>query len=255
MAFLHCEIASESLRMATAVDVILPDKGELSEVKTLYLLHGLTDDCTGWTRYTAVERYARERGLAVVLPEVQRSFYTDMAYGVNYFSYVAKELPQKMRKMFGFSAKREKNMIAGLSMGGYGALKCALTYPEQYFGCAAFSSACDMERNFHERYIDEQRQRELQAIFGRELQLPEKDDLFALLKKSADAPVKPKFFITCGTDDMLLPQNRSFKAAMEELPYDLTYMEWKGDHTWEFWDKSILLALELLADHRKKLSL
>ena len=178
-----------------------------------------------------------------------------MAYGVNYFSYVAKELPQKMRKMFGFSAKREKNMIAGLSMGGYGALKCALAYPEQYFGCAAFSSACDMRRNFHERYIDEQRQRELQAIFGLELQLPEKDDLFALLKKSADAPVKPKFFITCGTDDLLLPQNRSFKAAMEELPYDLTYMEWKGDHTWEFWDKSILLALELLADHRKKLSL
>ena len=79
MAFLHCEIASESLRMATAVDVILPDKGDLSEVKTLYLLHGLTDDCTGWTRYTAVERYAREHGLAVVLPEVQRSFYTDMA--------------------------------------------------------------------------------------------------------------------------------------------------------------------------------
>ena len=50
MAFLRCEIASESLRMATAVDVILPDNGELSEVKTLYLLHGLTDDCTGWTR-------------------------------------------------------------------------------------------------------------------------------------------------------------------------------------------------------------
>ena len=93
MAFLHCEIASESLRMATAVDVILPDKGELSEVKTLYLLHGLTDDCTGWTRYTAVERYARERGLAVVLPEVQRSFYTDMAYGLPYFTYVSEELP------------------------------------------------------------------------------------------------------------------------------------------------------------------
>ena len=68
MAFLHCEIASESLRMATAVDVILPDKGELSEVKTLYLLHGLTDDCTGWTRYTAVERYARERGATSTLP-------------------------------------------------------------------------------------------------------------------------------------------------------------------------------------------
>ena len=87
MAFLRCEIASESLRMATAVDVILPDKGALSETKTLYLLHGLTDDRTGWTRYTAVERYARERGIAVVLPEVQRSFYTDMVYGPPYFTY------------------------------------------------------------------------------------------------------------------------------------------------------------------------
>ena len=104
MAFLHCEIASESLRMATAVDVILPDNGDLSEIKTLYLLHGLTDDCTGWTRYTAVERYARERGLAVVLPEVQRSFYTDMAYGLPYFTDVSEELPAVCRRMFGLGA-------------------------------------------------------------------------------------------------------------------------------------------------------
>lgn len=255
MSILRADFYSEQLTMNTSAIIVLPDDIPNNRARVLYLLHGLSDNCTGWMRLTGIERYARERKMAVVMPEVQRSFYTDMAYGVNYFSYIAEELPQKMRKMFGFSAKREKNMIAGLSMGGYGALKCALTYPEQYFGCAAFSSACDMKRNFHERYIDEQRQRELQAIFGLELQLPEKDDLFALLKKSADAPVKPKFFITCGTDDMLLPQNRSFKAAMEELPYDLTYMEWKGDHTWEFWDKSILLALELLADHRKKLSL
>lgn len=121
MAFLRCEIASESLRMATAVDVILPDKGDLSEVKTLYLLHGLTDDCTGWTRYTAVERYVRERGLAVVLPEVQRSFYTDMAYGLPYFTYVSEELPAVCRRMFGLGAAREQNYIFGLSMGGYGA--------------------------------------------------------------------------------------------------------------------------------------
>ena len=146
MAFLHCEIASESLRMATAVDVILPDKGELSEVKTLYLLHGLTDDCTGWTRYTAVERYARERGLAVVLPEVQRSFYTDMAYGLPYFTYVSEELPAVCRRMFGLGAAREQNYIFGLSMGGYGAMKCALTYPDRYAGAASFSGVCDLRR-------------------------------------------------------------------------------------------------------------
>lgn len=252
MAFLRTDFYSEQLTMNTTAMVILPDDIKNSSAKVLYLLHGLSDNCTGWTRLTGIERYARERNMAVVMPEVQRSFYTDMAYGVNYFSYAANELPEKMQKMFGFSKKREKNMIAGLSMGGYGALKCALTYPERYFGCAAFSSACDMERNIRERYIDEQRHRELQAIFGMELTIPARDNLFALLKKNADAPVKPRFFLSCGTDDLLLPQNRSFKAAMEALPYDLTYMEWKGDHTWDFWDKSIQLALHELVDQKKR---
>ena len=167
MAFLNCEIATESQRKATAVDVILPEKGELSEVKTLYLLHGLTDDCTGWTRYTAVERYARERGLAVVLPEVQRSFYTDMAYGLPYFTYVSEELPAVCRRMFGLGAAREQNYIFGLSMGGYGAMKCALTYPDRYAGAASFSGVCDLRRTVERRSIS-LHESEIAAIFGEE---------------------------------------------------------------------------------------
>ena len=165
MAFLRCEIASESLRMATAVDVILPDKGALSETKTLYLLHGLTDDRTGWTRYTAVERYARERGIAVVLPEVQRSFYTDMVYGLPYFTYVAEELPAVCRRMFGLGAAREQNYIFGLSMGGYGAMKCALTYPDRYAGAASFSGVCELCRTV-ERRSSSLHESEIAAIFG-----------------------------------------------------------------------------------------
>ena len=93
MAFLNCEVFSKTLNMATALRVILPDEGELGAANTVYLLHGLSDNSSGWTRYTAVEQYARERGLAVVMPEVQRSFYADMAAGLNYFGYVAVELP------------------------------------------------------------------------------------------------------------------------------------------------------------------
>jgi S-formylglutathione hydrolase FrmB len=63
-------------------------------VKVVYLLHGLTDNCTGWTRYSSCERYARERGVALVIPEVQRSFYIDGVYGLKYFTYVAEELPK-----------------------------------------------------------------------------------------------------------------------------------------------------------------
>ena len=208
MAFLRCEIASESLRMATAVDVILPDKGDLSEVKTLYLLHGLTDDCTGWTRYTAVERYARERGLAVVLPEVQRSFYTDMAYGLPYFTYVSEELPAVCRRMFGLGAAREQNYIFGLSMGGYGAMKCALTYPGRYAGAASFSGVCDLR----------------------------------------STETAPGLYLSCGEQDGLYAANERFSAHLASLSLAHRFDHWPGAHTWDFWDTSLRAALAYFFD-------
>ena len=113
MAFLNCEVFSKTLNMATALRVILPDEGELGAANTVYLLHGLSDNSSGWTRYTAVEQYARERGLAVVMPEVQRSFYADMAAGLDYFGYVAVELPAMCERMFGLPHERTKRYVMG----------------------------------------------------------------------------------------------------------------------------------------------
>ena len=146
MAFLHCEIFSNTLDMATAVNVILPNEGDPDEAPVLMLLHGLSDNASGWSRYTAVEQYAREIGIAVIMPEVQRSFYTDMVCGLPYFTYISSELPAQCRRMFGLSGRRERNYIAGLSMGGYGALKCALTFPDYYIGCGSFSGVADFRR-------------------------------------------------------------------------------------------------------------
>lgn len=129
--------------MVTSFIALLPEQLELNRVPVIYLFHGLTDNCTGWTRYTSVERYARDHSAAVIMPEVQRSYYTDMAYGMKYFTYVHDELPRLCRHMFGLSDKRELNYVMGLSMGGCGALKCALTTPERYAGCAAFSAVAD----------------------------------------------------------------------------------------------------------------
>ena len=89
MALLRVEYSSKSLGMNTSFQVFLPDEGDLKETKVVYLLHGLTDNCTGWTRYSSCERYARERGVALVIPEVQRSFYIDGVYGLKYFTYVS----------------------------------------------------------------------------------------------------------------------------------------------------------------------
>ena len=83
MSVLRADFYSEALTMNTSAVIILPDDIANSRAKVLYLLHGLSDNCTGWMRLTGVERYARERKMAVVMPEVQRRFYTNKAYGVN----------------------------------------------------------------------------------------------------------------------------------------------------------------------------
>ncbi len=241
MAHLRCDIRSEALGMNTSVEVILPDEGKMKDAPVIYLLHGLSDNCTAWTRFTAIERYARQKGAAVVMPEVQRSFYADMALGPGYFTYVSRELPQLCAHFFGLSGRREKNFVMGLSMGGYGALKCALTNPKQYAGCASFSGVTEIEGRAAR--ADERFGREFQAIFGPERKVPPEASLTKLLEKRK-AYQLPKFFITCGEQDGLFPENERFAEALEKKGAAYSFNHWPGDHTWELWDKSVELAIK-----------
>jgi len=236
MAFLNCHIHSSELSMATTVQVILPDTGDLSEAKTVYLLHGLSDDSTSWSRYTACEQYARTRGLAVVMPEVQRSFYNDMAQGLPYFTYVSRELPSICRRMFGLSADRERNYIMGLSMGGFGALKCALTYPERYAGCGSFSGVVDVQtRLLKEKFCN----RENIAIWGSESQAGPENDLRGLVKRDAGRGPLPRLYLSCGEQDVLYDMNCAFHRFLTEQGVASRFDHREGGHTWEFWDRSL----------------
>ena len=135
MAFLELNYYSESLRRRVTVNVLLPEIDKKADgvgapdcesYKTLYLFHGLTGNRSDWIRKSSIERYAEKYKIAVVMPEVGRSWYTDTAYGENNFTFVTEELPKVCRSYFkGMSSKREDNFVAGLSMGGYGAVKAA----------------------------------------------------------------------------------------------------------------------------------
>ena len=160
MPRLHVDFYSQALSMNTNAAVLLPQSqkdfisggarynGE-GKIPVLWLLHGMGDDYTSWQRYTNVERYALARGIAVVMPSVlSQCFYCDMVKGLAYFEYISQEMPRLFREMFPqLSARREDNFIAGLSMGGYGALKVALTYPEEYaaVGCFSAGNLIEME--------------------------------------------------------------------------------------------------------------
>ena len=136
MALIDLKFYSQMLGMQTEAYIIVPQRSTVGEIgidgkkdnkeyKTLYLLHGLSDDHSIWLRRTSIERYAADYGICVVMPCGGKSFYTDMKYGMKYFSYITEELPCVVEEFLKVSNKREDRCIAGLSMGGYGALKAA----------------------------------------------------------------------------------------------------------------------------------
>lgn len=249
MAFLEMHLPSESLKQGVSVNILLPDKTDGEKFKTLWLLHGQSDDHTSWMRYTAVERYAREYGLAVVMPCADRSWYTDTAYGAKYFTYITEELPKKMALWFrGYSNAREDNLIMGLSMGGYGALKATLTCPEKYGFCASLSGALDITRK-NRPYSLEQ----WQGIFGFDIQSAAelegtKHDLFALAKEGKELP---HIYLWCGTEDSLIEVNQRFSAQLSGLGIDHTFQSSEGRHVWKYWDLHLQDALACWQSQRK----
>src|SRR3712207_5671442 len=110
----------------------------------LYLLHGLSDDDTTWLRRTSVERFVAPLGWAVVMPQVHRSFYSDEQLGGQFWTFVSEELPGLVDRFFRVSTAREDTFVAGLSMGGYGALKLALRQPDRFAVAASLSGALDL---------------------------------------------------------------------------------------------------------------
>ena len=214
---------------------------------TLYLLHGLSDDHTIWGRRTSIERYVAELGLAVVMPAVHRSFYTDMVRGDgNYWSFISEELPAIARSFFPLSDKREDNYVAGLSMGGYGAFKLALRKPESFAAAASLSGALDLrQRLANPEGISD----EIRSIFG---EAGSQQRVFGDLMDASQGVVdsgalRPKLYAACGLDDFLLEENRSFAQHMKQINYDLHYEEDAGyNHSWGYWDLTIQRVLKWL---------
>lgn len=250
MAFLDLKFYSEALGMQTEVYVVIPQRSNLGEIgigtakgadkyKCLYLLHGLSDDHTIWMRRTAIERYATEYGICVVMPCGGRSFYTDMKYSMKYYTFVARELPRIICEMFQVSDRREDNFLAGNSMGGYGALKIALKECDSFCAAAALSPVTDLKFLF-----DTGREELFHLIFGETDEIPEREQLSWLLEQKKDDPNRPRIFVGVGTEDFLYDDSISFREKIEKLPYDFTYRESSGGHNWAFWDEYIQYALK-----------
>ncbi len=255
MAFFEANFYSESLGLQTTVNVIMPQRhtdGQIgvegkagnAEYKCLYLLHGLSDDHSIWLRRTSIERYADEYGICVVMPFGGKSFYTDMKYGEQFYTYISEELPRLMYEFFGISQKRENNFIAGLSMGGYGALKIGLKNPEKYAACAGLSSVADI-RSWTKGCPDL-----MASVFGENPQVPDSEDLFCIAENADKNALKPRVYMGVGTEDFLYEDNVRLRDKFQTLGFDYTYRESSGTHCWTFWDEYIQYVMNWMFNEK-----
>lgn len=247
MALITCDFFSDVLGLSTSMTVILPQattsqigmRGVASRDRhpTLYLLHGLSDDHTIWLRRTSIERYVAPLGLAVVMPQVHRSFYADEVHGMKFWTFLSEELPAVAGSFFPLSSAREDTFVAGLSMGGYGAVKWALRRPERFAAAATLSGALDVAALQGRTVLDDD---PVNKAFGGRPVAGTPDDLLWLLDRAAAHSTDlPALYLACGNEDFLVEDNQTFVAAAEAAGIPLTSRFTPGTHDWDYWDAAI----------------
>ena len=257
MAIIQTNFYSKILGFKTDINVIIPspDAGEIQTKETseyfhkgakfqvLYLLHGTYGDYTDWVRLSGIERYAQEYKIAVIMPSAANSFYQDMKVGSDYYTYVAEELPDFVAKLFPISTRREDAFIAGLSMGGYGAVRIALKQPEKFAACGTLSGVLNVQqfRDGIQKYMTEDPYA-WSCVFQDTAHInSEEVDLFQLLDRCIyEGKTIPRIYQTVGTEDTVAYEMNVYaRERFQHYKISYTYEEKKGIHDWNFWDMQI----------------
>jgi len=263
MAFIQCNCQSQLLGVGVTFWAIVPEppfapgkkrKPAAVRFPVLYLLHGLSDDHTMWVRKTSIERYALDAGIAVVMPAVNRSFYADMKHGYPYWAFITEELPYLAQRMLPVSDRPSHTYVAGLSMGGYGAFKMALTFPQRFAAAASLSGALDMAHRTDDAGVDDGLNPDLTLCFGGPecVENTENDLLMLLGRYSKSKGRKPLLYQWCGTEDFLYGHNTVFRKRAKKLGVRLTYEEGPGGHEWVCWDRQIQRFIELVTSRKSR---
>lgn len=274
------DFQSVSLHKQTTVNVLCPQGAKrTSELPSILLLHGMTDDQTGWLRRSLAENYAEKLGICLILPNADLSFYTDMAYGGDYLTFLAEELPAFLREYFPLAPFREKNFVAGNSMGGYGAFLLAMRYPQRF--AAAFSLSGPMKISWICRILsdpglaalyatgDTPRLREEVLRIAAQEKIPEllinsllesgdmtrifwgmfgggecspdgsSLDLLTLMEGERFSESPVDLYAFCGKQDYHYESNLLFEKAAKRAGIKYRLNTGDGGHDWDYWNRKL----------------
>lgn len=248
MAWLTINFNSEALQMPVMLDVLIP-QGH-GGYKQLYLLHGAGGDHTSWVTKSRAADYAEGKNIAVIMPSGNNKCYVNNRHGKDYFTFLTEELPKKCETWFSLSEKKEDRYIAGMSMGGYGAVYAALKRPDLYAAAFSYSGLLDIAERFHKpQGLD------LYPVFGSKEEFStETYDLFDIVNSYTKKTGKtvdniPRFYITCGLQDQRIGMSRALYKAMKEKKFAVSYLEENGGHNWDYWDHCIRNTLEMIGEN------
>lgn len=255
---LNCRYYSTVLLRNVEFNVLIPTPtshgGQLQKepFKVLYLLHGLHGDANSWLYRSNIERHIEGTNILVVMPDVRNSFYQDMVYGENYFTYLTKELPEYIQTIFPVSKKREDTFVAGLSMGGYGAWLLALSCPDKYAAAASLSGFVDagyrvtpLLPGFSADALGRVPPFMFHAYGDMTKIAGSHRDIIALFEKAKAAGTLPRLYQSCGTEDFLFQMNQRVNETLTEMGATIDYWEVPGfEHEWDFWDLEIKNVLK-----------
>lgn len=231
--------------------IIIPEKYDEKNGRypVLYLLHGLFGSFENWSELTRLREYASGYRLIIVMPEGGDDWYTDRGSGEDHESYLIRELIPAVEGGFRTIETRGGRAIGGNSMGGYGAFKIGLKYPEMFTFAASLSGAFDaptlseasMESVWSELGPS------LTKVFGGDRSLRRTENDLIYLASKASRPL-PRFYFDCGLEDEFIMTNRGLSQAFTELGVEHEYHEFAGGHDWSYWDFRIENLLRLASE-------
>lgn len=242
-------VESTALGRSMKYRVLVPDEYAKSQRRypVLYLLHGLGGDYTDWTARSNLADYSRTLPLIIVMPDGNNAWYTNSDEGA-YETYILNDLQADVVKKYRTINSRYGRAIAGLSMGGYGALKMALKRPALFAVAGSFSGAFGATRDGDlEKLISKPEADRLQKIFGPPGSDSRKENDLFVLAGAVRAAGAPYFYIDCGiADNSLIAANREVVAAIHKAGAAYEYHEVAGAHSWDYWDRRIREFLPVL---------
>ncbi|MBQ6481158.1 MAG: hypothetical protein IJI45_08585 [Anaerolineaceae bacterium] len=256
MPYMKIDLFSKALGRHSPVYVFLPEKGTgrmnaEGKLPVIWFLHGASWDNTIWQRFTKIEDYLKKAGIAAVFPLCENSFYTNIDTG-RYFDYITKELPEVLGKNFPFSDKREDNFVAGMSMGGFGAMKVGFNYPEKYsaIGLFAMGDCVHMEFPLVPGGLREPLNIARILIWGT-LDIEEtqgtEHDMHKLAREIVESgrPM-PRIYATCGRQDPCYDGTITMARDLQRMGYECTFTDANGLHDFEYWDPWLNVFIQWL---------